>query len=93
MTVVGVTVASVTVASVTVASVTVTGLTVTGLTVTGLTVAGVTVVIRPVEQMSQLEGGSGEQPNGGGAKKQMDKAVSKTLLLIAQFFGLQARNF
>ena len=43
-----------------------------------------TVVIRPPPEQTT----AGEELAGGTQK--MDKAVSKKLLLIAQFFGLQA---
>ena len=45
---------------------------------------GMTVVIRPPPEQTT----AGEELAGGTQK--MDKAVSKKLLLIAQFFGLQA---
>jgi hypothetical protein len=53
----------------------------------------VSVIVRPPEQPCQLEGGSGgEQQQRGSRTRQMDKAVSKKLLLVAQFFGLQASS-
>jgi hypothetical protein len=62
---------------------------------TCVNVAGLTIVIRPLSDPAcQPEEGSvegDEQPGRPGRRRAADnRAVSKKLLLLAQFFGLQA---
>jgi hypothetical protein len=47
------------------------------------------VVIRPPEQHAAVGDEKGCAGGGGERAGKMDKAVSKKLMLIAQFFGLQ----
>jgi hypothetical protein len=61
---------------------------------TCVNVAGLTIVIRPLSEPASQPEGSGEgdeQPGRPGRRRAADnRAVSKKLLLLAQFFGLQA---